>query len=318
MSLATRCPACDTVFRVVQDQLRVSEGWVRCGRCSEVFNAVERLVDAEAGNPLRDSGPGGHRERVIDDLARLASQDEAAPTAVRLPAARLAAPAAAATVAALPATARRAAEPGPEPEPLAPSQWADSSSSFDSSQVLADSPDLRAEPSDPPSFVRRADLAARWRRPRVRAALAGLSLLAAGGLAVQAALEYRDLIAARWVVARPALEQVCRWAGCAIAPPRLIDALVVDSSGLVRVDDTSMYRLTVVLRNRAAFELAVPAIDLSLTDAQGQVIARRVLALAELGVAQKSLAAGAELPMKAVLAAAGQPVTGYTIDVFYP
>ena len=43
MSLVTRCPACGTVFRVVQDQLKVSEGWVRCGRCSEVFNAVDGL-----------------------------------------------------------------------------------------------------------------------------------------------------------------------------------------------------------------------------------------------------------------------------------
>ncbi|MFZ5548594.1 MAG: DUF3426 domain-containing protein [Pseudomonadota bacterium] len=45
MSLATRCPACSTVFRVVQDQLRVSEGWVRCGQCQEVFNALETLFD---------------------------------------------------------------------------------------------------------------------------------------------------------------------------------------------------------------------------------------------------------------------------------
>jgi predicted Zn finger-like uncharacterized protein len=55
MSLATRCPACNTVFRVLQDQLRVSEGWVRCGQCQEVFNALETLFDlsapAEAGAP---------------------------------------------------------------------------------------------------------------------------------------------------------------------------------------------------------------------------------------------------------------------------
>lgn len=55
MSLATRCPACNTVFRVLQDQLRVSEGWVRCGQCQEVFNALETLFDlsapAEAGTP---------------------------------------------------------------------------------------------------------------------------------------------------------------------------------------------------------------------------------------------------------------------------
>ena len=47
MSLATRCTACGTVFRVVQDQLKVSEGWVRCGRCNEVFNALEGLFDLE-------------------------------------------------------------------------------------------------------------------------------------------------------------------------------------------------------------------------------------------------------------------------------
>jgi predicted Zn finger-like uncharacterized protein len=317
MSLATRCPACDTVFRVVQDQLRVSDGWVRCGRCSEVFNAAERLVDAEGGNPLRERAPDGQREHVIDDLARVSGQADAAypglPDAASL---RGTTPQARPHAATTPPTARQSTEP--EPEPAAVSEWADSSSGFGTSQVPADEPDLRAEPSEPPSFVRRADLAARWRRPRVRAALATLSLLAAGGLAAQVALEYRDLIAARWAVARPALELGCRWANCTIAPPRLIDALVVDSSGLVRVNGTSMYRLSVVLRNRAAFELAVPAIDLSLTDAQGQVIARRVLGLAELGVPQKSLASGSELPMKALLAAAGQPVTGYTIEIFYP
>ena len=45
MSLATRCTSCGTVFRVVQDQLKVSEGWVRCGRCDAVFNALEGLFD---------------------------------------------------------------------------------------------------------------------------------------------------------------------------------------------------------------------------------------------------------------------------------
>src|ERR1700712_4274643 len=51
MSLATRCTACGTVFRVVQDQLKVSEGWVRCGRCNEVFNALESLFDLDQDAP---------------------------------------------------------------------------------------------------------------------------------------------------------------------------------------------------------------------------------------------------------------------------
>lgn len=51
MSLATRCTACGTAFRVVQDQLNVSEGWVRCGRCGEVFNALSGLFDLERETP---------------------------------------------------------------------------------------------------------------------------------------------------------------------------------------------------------------------------------------------------------------------------
>ncbi|MCU4121936.1 zinc-ribbon and DUF3426 domain-containing protein [Variovorax sp. N23] len=51
MSLATRCPACGTTFKVVRDQLRISDGWVRCGRCSHVFDGTEHLHDTEAATP---------------------------------------------------------------------------------------------------------------------------------------------------------------------------------------------------------------------------------------------------------------------------
>lgn len=44
MSLITRCPTCETLFRVVPDQLRVSDGWVRCGQCEEIFDASLHLV----------------------------------------------------------------------------------------------------------------------------------------------------------------------------------------------------------------------------------------------------------------------------------
>lgn len=57
MTLATRCSACGTSFRVVQDQLKVSGGWVRCGRCSEVFNAIEGLY--EVGSPMAEPSTRG-------------------------------------------------------------------------------------------------------------------------------------------------------------------------------------------------------------------------------------------------------------------
>jgi len=70
MSLATRCPACGTIFRVVQDQLRVSEGWVRCGQCQEVFHGIEALFDL-------DNDP-------IVAARRAATQNAAMPTPARV------------------------------------------------------------------------------------------------------------------------------------------------------------------------------------------------------------------------------------------
>jgi len=52
MSLVTRCPACATTFKVVRDQLRISDGWVRCGRCSEIFDANTDLHERDASGTL--------------------------------------------------------------------------------------------------------------------------------------------------------------------------------------------------------------------------------------------------------------------------
>lgn len=48
MSQITRCPHCQTAFKVVSDQLRLAEGWVRCGHCKQIFDAFEGLVEDEA------------------------------------------------------------------------------------------------------------------------------------------------------------------------------------------------------------------------------------------------------------------------------
>src|SRR3990167_2092668 len=68
MSLATRCIHCGTIFKIVEDQLKVSEGWVRCGRCHEVFNALPTLfdMDSEAPPPRRAPDAALLREPVTE------------------------------------------------------------------------------------------------------------------------------------------------------------------------------------------------------------------------------------------------------------
>jgi hypothetical protein len=64
--------------------------------------------------------------------------------------------------------------------------------------------------------------------------------------------------------------------------------------------------------------LAVPALDLTLTDTRGDVIARRALTAAELGLTATSLPGRSEQALKATLQVAERPVSGYTIEIFYP
>ena len=47
MSAITRCPECDTRFKVNQAQLEAHRGIVRCGHCQATFNAVQHLHDDE-------------------------------------------------------------------------------------------------------------------------------------------------------------------------------------------------------------------------------------------------------------------------------
>lgn len=360
MTLATRCPACGTVFRVVQDQLRVSDGWVRCGRCTEVFNAVEHMVDAATAGLALDvvAAPGTEPGALSAGRARVATPrpppaasavspapppagdeglipDIHAPPdadAAGLRPARSAWPAtdeeglAAASVPAAPAPSAAVDHPdhlddlAADPRDRGVLAAVASRPAGLIAAPAADRP--AAAPTEPlPSFLRQADRAARWRRPRVRAALAAGCTLALLVLLAQAAVAWRDLLAARWPALQPALAQSCALLGCTLQPPRRIEALVVDSSALLRLDgapQAGLYRLSVALRNRENHAVALPALDLTLTDTQGRLVVRRVLQPEDLPDAPLALAAGAEWVAQATLQAEGVPLAGYTIELFYP
>ncbi|MBW7832650.1 MAG: zinc-ribbon domain-containing protein [Simplicispira suum] len=72
MSQTTRCPACHTRFKVVADQLRISDGWVRCGHCKQVFDASISLEPA-APEPMLPEMPldrlRGPVERAVGPLS---------------------------------------------------------------------------------------------------------------------------------------------------------------------------------------------------------------------------------------------------------
>jgi predicted Zn finger-like uncharacterized protein len=80
----TTCPECGTVFRVTTAQLRMAEGFVRCGHCAAEFNAIASLSDelpAPAAPPPAASGWTGRYPAATGTFA--------APAAAAVPAAAL-------------------------------------------------------------------------------------------------------------------------------------------------------------------------------------------------------------------------------------
>ena len=286
MALAARCPACATLFRVVPDQLKLADGWVRCGRCEALFHAGDALIDLD-----RAETPAVEPEAAAPTPVQATDETPAAlePAAIGPP----------------PRAEERAPAPA-DPEPAAALPELD---------LRAEAPPIAATPS----FLRPDERTLRWQQPRWRRALALGSLAAALLLALQVLVHFRDMAAAQGPPGlRVIVEGLCNIGGCRIETPRRLDSLVLDNSALAAAEGSGAYRLSLVLRNRAGVDVMMPALDLALTDAEGRLIARRVLRVAELGVPQPTLPAGAALPLQALLDIGEVRVAGYTIEAFYP
>lgn len=79
MSQVTRCPSCGTRFKVVADQLRISQGWVRCGMCQSVFDASQDLqsVPDELLQPEAADAP---QKPAVQEVLPTKADEEPAPT----------------------------------------------------------------------------------------------------------------------------------------------------------------------------------------------------------------------------------------------
>lgn len=337
MSLATRCTSCGTVFRVVQDQLKVSEGWVRCGRCNEVFNAIEGLFDLERDAPPSWKPPSAAPPAPLaatitaafesqeqfeppddDDVFQLSDGDRIH--------SRFFQPEQA-DVEQTPAQAVKArdrvdfADAQFNTALLAdgsPAPAGRKGTGIERSSVKAARAKLEAARRGP-GFVQQAQQRERWRTPAMRAVLSLLTLLLIGMLAGQGAYHFRDLWAAQWPATRPWLAQGCEWLRCEIGAPRRIDDVAVESSTLSPAPGGNGYRLAVVLRNRGNLSLSMPWIDLSLTDPAGQLVARRALAPGDFRVSPALMAPGSESNLQVLLSSSDpRRISGYTVEIFYP
>lgn len=390
---------------MVADQLRISDGWVRCGRCQEVFDATQALQEVvppatpvPQGKVATEAAPSAQQPAEMPASAapeasypslsevhaklRQAVEPEPAPAPAPAPAAQgyelpvppdaaddiwLDAPVQDAPIAQrMPGRAPHAAleprEPRLEPEvpqPVVQSErevfsgaalpgeeaqamdWADAwqagkqgavSESADETPVVEareaeqqapeaqqTGDELDAGDAPIPSFVKQAQRKAWWNKPAVRFVMGMLLIFLPLSLALQVAVQERNTLVAWKPQWRPAFESMCLLLRCELAPRRDIASVVLTGSSFHQEAQAHRYQLGLSIQNQGALAVATPAVELTLTDTQDQVLVRKVFTPQEIG-APEELAARSEWNGTLPLQTQGLnlPVSGYRVMAFYP
>ncbi|MBI5461910.1 MAG: zinc-ribbon domain-containing protein [Gammaproteobacteria bacterium] len=286
----TRCPTCQTVFRVHAETLRVAQGQVRCGRCGAQFNALDSLTEAPEALVVpaetAEVEAVAHAETgdVSAEAARVETQPELCEPAVAAPGPEFSSE----------SSPESALESAPEPSGQVQSEASPGLSTERevpelSAQAIeaagspaAETATVGPEAAPPsvalaPEVIQEALLieepAPRPAGPRVLGGLALLVLLAVLGgqwLYLQRAPLYER------TALRPVLQRFCAVLGCDLPLPRLPERIEVVER-VVREHPRVAQALLVDLSfvSRADRVIAYPVLELRLTDVSGNRVAAR-------------------------------------------
>ena len=281
--MLTRCPACETHFRVTAEQLKARAGRVRCGECQHLFNALDSLIEESmaVAAPLASEPPPTSLAITLVDMEQdVAASSEATTAEVAVPPAPI-------------------LEPAPEPAE-APEAAAADSDGGDWSETFP-------QPLPPPR---------RW-------PWAIGSAVALAALGMQAALAFRVELAVLMPEARPALVALCEIGDCKVGLPTKVALVGIEASDLYPDSGhAGRLTLTATLKNRAPFAQQFPHLELTLTDIADKAIARKVMAPEDYLPPKTSFAEGMRPGADITLAAGVDPgeikASGYRLYLFYP
>ncbi|MDR2451859.1 MAG: zinc-ribbon domain-containing protein [Candidatus Accumulibacter sp.] len=319
--MKTRCPKCHTIFRITQEQIGAHAGKVRCGQCRAVFNALDDLI----GERFPTAAGPEPEPMFVDDSPQTITEFVSPPQAFSP---KKQAPAS-------PPDSRLGDDPGEdiefdrfEPrvgfvtediriEPAAPEEG-----------KSADSPD-EAEAPDPEtgydewlagSFLAETSAGGSG-RPRwpFRLAAAVLTALLAG----QSLFHFRGELAISMPGLRPTLETLSLALGDPLPLPRHADFVSIEASDL-QADPArgNLLMLNATLRNKARYGQAWPSLELSLTDTQDTVIARRIFTPQDYLPAKNAVdsvfSGNSDFAVRLWIETVDLGAAGYRLFVFYP
>jgi predicted Zn finger-like uncharacterized protein len=303
--MLTRCPECNTTFRVTVEQLAMADGRVRCGRCSAIFDARRAIADEDDASSADEAGTAvTPRYTYVPDYSEflapvpaVAAPENSAPDAVPEP----------------DNAADRDTGPPDTPPTLAPKE-------VEPSPDAAANATVESAPREPVPDVLADDLQALTRKRSVAKALAWATLIVALALLLGAQLTYvmRDDLA-RYPTVRPWLVRMCDLLGC--APPlhqELTRLRVLSSQINPEPGHPDVLSVRVTMVNTADYPQPYPLLQLRLSDIEGRVVGMRRFRPSEYLPAGTDVRAGmaAQTPVSVHLRLVnpGSGVTSYQFD----
>lgn len=286
MKWITRCTACGVTYTVVSDQLKVAQGWLRCGQCQHAFDSTGLVLKwvPEACNPEPTWATEKTAERLdIDDL--LMQEDRSAPQSA--------------------VTAFEEALSNFKAQPLTSTPTAPPAEVFGMPLGALLTPN--AVPEDQPAVL-------------TPPSPFGWPMVVVWSLLLALALQWiwagrYPLMAVEPSLAKP-FESVCRLLGCEMVPPAVPEGVVIENSSMTPRDGGLALLWSV--RNVTPQTVEMPALELTWLDAQDKTLVRRVLQPTEQN-APSALAPGQVWSGQLLLLPTeGLQPLGYRLAIFYP
>jgi predicted Zn finger-like uncharacterized protein len=338
MNGTTLCPHCETRFKIAQAQLTAHRGMVRCGHCLQAFDARPSFVP-EQPHPQLDLpmdetlvhvdepiDPTPHELRSLEThVVALAHAGEdiadiPEPTSAKFDDAR--------DVIADPSLYdSRLPDRSESDDTLDFSHVADAYPAAEHSgftKAIHAEEQYYAEHPTPTEQAREAQDEVNNTIParhRTWLWIAG-TFIVATLLMAQSAYFFRISLAAHLPAIKPALVEYCHLLGCSVPLPKKAALISIESSSLdADPEHENQITLNALLRNRASYTLALPALALTLNDSQDNPLARRLFLPNEYLPADENEKTGFpgnhEINIKLPLHTGDLKPVGYRLEFFY-
>ncbi len=315
MNGTTRCPHCETRFKIADAQLSAHHGMVRCGHCLQAFDARPNFIpellqtDLAVDEELIEDAPASEAPDESDDMAMPEEQGNVGFGAAEA------------------AEAAEAIHQNLHQLHIEPDDTLDFSLitapeadiehyGFTEAIHAEENYHLTHESSTEPDAEEAATPRRNW--------IWGVGIFIAVMLMMaQSAYFFRTTLAAHLPAIKPALATYCHLFNCSVPLPEDAELISIESSSL-DADPVleNQVTLNALLRSRAAYTQAFPELSLTLNDSEDKPLARRLFLPSEYLPSDENEATGFpvnhETIVKLRLHIADLRPVGYRLELFYP